>query len=113
MKSFNARRRFRSAIHAVQLVRFLSHFKTAANEDGDHTHGDVDGHGYHREHTNEAPHGQHSPHHPNGTTGKTNSLSNTTTTTNSEELYQSTILTKVVQSSATKLPVEAVDHILN
>lgn len=110
MKSFNARRRFRCAIHAVQLVRFLSHVKASANEDGDL--GDLGDHGYNNhEHTKEVPKGQHIPH-PNGTPGKPNSQKNNTNTT-PEELYQSTILTKVVQTSANKLPVEVVDHILN
>eukprot|EP01036_Dinobryon_divergens_P025944 gene25944-34543_t len=110
MKSFNARRRFRCAIHAVQLVRFLSHVKAAANEDGDL--GDLGDHGYNNhEHTKEVLKGQHNPH-PNGTPGKPNSQNNNTNTT-PEELYQSTILTKVVQTSANKLPVEVVDHILN
>ena len=96
MKSFNARRRFRSAIHAVQLVRFLGHFKAAI--DGEH--GDVDGHGH-----------EHATAHPNGTAGKTNSHNNSNSTP--EGIYQSTILTKVVQTSAGKLPAEVVDHLTN
>ncbi len=96
MKSFNARRRFRCAIHAVQLVRFLGHNKSA-NEDSDHRLGDGGGKNHH--------HGQeHENVHSSGNLGETIIQNNSTASP--EGLYQSTILTKVVQTSAGKLPVE-------